>query len=84
MTGTESTATRDPTEPPPGFQAEASQAAASATVSTGRLAYWSVRRELWEHRWIYIVPLIVAAVFLLGFVTGGACVPLRFPLNSLL
>jgi ABC-2 type transport system permease protein len=29
--------------------------------------YWSVKRELWENRSIYIVPLIVAAVDLLGF-----------------
>jgi len=32
--------------------------------------YWSVRRELWEHRSIYIAPLAVAAVSLLGFLTG--------------
>jgi ABC-2 type transport system permease protein len=41
-------------------------------ASARRLIYWSVRRELWEHRWIYIVPMIVAAVFLLGFVIGTA------------
>ena len=28
---------------------------------------WSVRRELWEHRSIYIAPLAVAAVVLIGF-----------------
>ena len=27
--------------------------------------YWSVRRELWEHRSLYIAPLIVAAVTLI-------------------
>jgi hypothetical protein len=27
--------------------------------------YWSIRRELWEYRSIYIAPLAVAAVFLL-------------------
>src|SRR5947199_698655 len=34
---------------------------------------WSVRRELWENRSIYIAPLIVAAVVLFGFLvsTGG-------------
>jgi ABC-2 type transport system permease protein len=32
--------------------------------------YWSVRRELWEHRSIYIAPLAAAAVFLLAFLTG--------------
>src|SRR2546422_3278291 len=35
--------------------------------------YWSVKRELWENRSIYIAPLIVAAVVLFGFLvsTGG-------------
>jgi len=29
--------------------------------------YWSIRRELWENRSIYIAPLVVAGVVLLGF-----------------
>jgi ABC-2 type transport system permease protein len=29
--------------------------------------YWSVRRELWENRSIYLAPLIVAAVQVFGF-----------------
>jgi ABC-2 type transport system permease protein len=29
--------------------------------------YWSVQRELWENRYIYIAPLAVAAVTLFGF-----------------
>jgi ABC-2 type transport system permease protein len=29
--------------------------------------YWSVRRELWENRSIYVAPLVVAAVVLIGF-----------------
>src|SRR5438552_3650896 len=29
--------------------------------------YWSVRRELWENRSLYIVPLIVAVVQVFGF-----------------
>ena len=40
---------------------------ASATISTTRLLYWSVRRELWENRSICVAPLAVAAVFLVGF-----------------
>ena len=32
----------------------------------GRM-YWSVRRELWENRSLYLAPLAVAAVFLFGF-----------------
>src|SRR6266513_2228245 len=35
--------------------------------------YWSVKRELWENRSIYVAPLIVAIVVLFGFLvsTGG-------------
>src|SRR5947208_16406643 len=32
-----------------------------------RPLYWSVWRELWENRSIYIAPLAVAGVVLLGF-----------------
>ena len=38
-----------------------------AKISATRRLYWSVRRELWEGRSLYIAPLAVAAVFLLGF-----------------
>ena len=38
-----------------------------AAVSAARAMYWSVRRELWENRSIYIAPLAAAAVFLFGF-----------------
>ena len=27
---------------------------------------WSVRRELWEHRWVYVAPLLVGAVLTVG------------------
>jgi ABC-2 type transport system permease protein len=33
-----------------------------------RPMYWSVRRELWESRAIYIAPLVAAGVVLFGFV----------------
>jgi ABC-2 type transport system permease protein len=39
---------------------------ASATSQTQPM-YWSVRRELWENRSIYVAPLAVAAVYLIGF-----------------
>ena len=32
-----------------------------------RPLYWSIRRELWETRAVYIGPLAVAAIFLFGF-----------------
>jgi ABC-2 type transport system permease protein len=40
---------------------------ATVSVSQTRPFYWSVRRELWENRWIYIGQLVVAGVFLIGF-----------------
>jgi ABC-2 type transport system permease protein len=39
--------------------------------------YWSVRRELWESRAIYIGPLAVAAAFLLGFLVSMIHLPAR-------
>jgi ABC-2 type transport system permease protein len=33
--------------------------------------FWSVRRELWESRSIFIAPLSVAAIVLLGFAMGS-------------
>jgi ABC-2 type transport system permease protein len=36
-------------------------------TSPTRPFYWSVRRELWENRSIYIAPLIVAVVQVFGF-----------------
>lgn len=44
-----------------------SQVSAPAVISVTRRMYWSVRRELWESRSIYIAPLAAAAVFLFGF-----------------
>jgi ABC-2 type transport system permease protein len=39
--------------------------------------YWSVRRELWENRSIYVAPLIVAAVVLFGSFVGSFHLPDR-------
>jgi ABC-2 type transport system permease protein len=44
-----------------------SQAIAPAGISECRRMYWSVRRELWENRSIYVAPLAVAALVLVGF-----------------
>ncbi len=44
-----------------------SQGIPPAPLSATRPLYWSVRRELWENRSIYIAPLIGAAVYLLGY-----------------
>jgi ABC-2 type transport system permease protein len=39
--------------------------------------YWSVRRELWENRSVYIAPLIVAMVVLFGFLVSTIGLPER-------
>ena len=44
-----------------------SQGIAAASISPARLMYWSVRRELWEIRAIYLTPIAVACLFLFGF-----------------
>jgi ABC-2 type transport system permease protein len=44
---------------------------APAIISSRRNFYWSIRRELWEHRSIYIAPSIVAALTLTGFLIGS-------------
>ena len=47
-----------------------SPATAPAVITFGRSMYWAVRRELWEHRSIYIAPLAAAVLFLFGFLAG--------------
>jgi ABC-2 type transport system permease protein len=54
-----------------------SQVVAPAAASATRPFYWSVRRELWEHRYIYLAPLAIAGVFLLGFLISLATLPHR-------
>ena len=39
--------------------------------------YWSIRRELWENRSIYIAPLIAAGIMLFGFVLSTIGMPHR-------
>jgi ABC-2 type transport system permease protein len=51
------------------------QTIAPAMESPTRPFYWSIRRELWEYRSIYIAPLAVAAVFLAGFLISTVRLP---------
>lgn len=44
-------------------------------VSSLEVVYWSIRRELWEHRSIYLAPLAVAALALVGYLIGMIDVP---------
>jgi ABC-2 type transport system permease protein len=39
--------------------------------------YWSVRRELWENRFLYIAPAVVAAISLLGAFVSVVYMPMR-------
>jgi ABC-2 type transport system permease protein len=41
--------------------------AVSERLSSTRPFYWSIRRELWEYRSIYLAPLAVAGVSIFGF-----------------
>jgi ABC-2 type transport system permease protein len=44
---------------------------ASSAMSATRPLYWSVRREVWENRSVYVAPLAVAAVLLLAFLIAS-------------
>jgi ABC-2 type transport system permease protein len=50
--------------------------APAATLPT-RPFYWSVRRELWENRSIYIAPLAVAALNVFGYIISTTGMPDR-------
>ncbi len=47
----------------------------SAAMRATRPFYWSVRREIWENRSLYIAPIAVAALFLLGFLVSIGHIP---------
>lgn len=44
-----------------------SRGIAAALMPPARVMYWSVRRELWEYRAIYVAPVALASVFLFAF-----------------
>jgi ABC-2 type transport system permease protein len=48
---------------------------AHAVIPESRLIHWSVKRELWENRSIYIAPLAVAGLFLAGFLISTFRLP---------
>lgn len=51
--------------------------AAPLEISPARRLGWSIVRELWENRSIYIAPIAVAALFLVGFFIGLVRLPDR-------
>ena len=48
--------------------------APAATLPTHPF-YWSVRRELWENRFVYVAPLAVAGIFLFAHLLGMIHLP---------
>ncbi len=60
------------------------QAITPATLSPTQPAYWSVRRELWENRSIYLAPLAVAAMFMFGFLISSFTLSRRMRAAALL
>jgi ABC-2 type transport system permease protein len=61
-----------------------SQRGAPAVMSATRPMYWSVRRELWENRSIYVAPLAAAGVYLLGFLISLIRLPQKMRVLSAL
>lgn len=57
-----------------------SQSIAPAAFSASRLFFWSLRREFWENRLIYLVPLAAAAIFLVGFLLN--LISLRYRMHG--
>ena len=48
-----------------------SQGRARAVIPWGQRLYWSIRRELWESRSIYVAPLVVAGLIVFAFLIGS-------------
>ena len=55
----------------------APEPAAASAPTPVRPFYWSVRRELWENHFLYIAPLIVAALLVIGFMLSTVGMPER-------
>ena len=50
---------------------------APTTMSSVRPFFWSVQREFWEYRSLYIAPLAAASLFLFGFMISLIHLPAR-------
>jgi len=51
------------------------QSAAPAALATTRPYVWSVRRELWEYRSIYVAPAVAAGLVLFGSLIAAISLP---------
>lgn len=63
--------------PPPLFSSPAKPSGLSSEGASTRPFYWSVRRELWENRSLYLAPLILAGVQVVTFVIFAFGLPPR-------
>ena len=55
----------------------------AARISTAaRPLYWSIRRELWENRYLYMAPLAAGAVFLSGVMVNMIAMRRRIEASS--
>lgn len=52
-----------------------SAAPSPPAVGAARRLYWAVRREVWENRSIYLAPLAVAGLVLVGFLISTLSLP---------
>ena len=57
------------------MQSSAASTARARTVNRTRPFYWSVRRELWQHRSLYVAPIALAVLLLIA----AACVASELP-----
>ena len=60
------------------------RAAAAAVIPPSQHFYWSVRREFWENRSLYIAPLGVGALVVAGFLIGAIHLPAKMHAASAL
>jgi ABC-2 type transport system permease protein len=47
-------------------------AAMAPNITQASLLYWSIRRELWENKSVYIAPIAATVVFLLGYLLASS------------
>jgi ABC-2 type transport system permease protein len=66
----------------PHLASEMWAATAAPRISEIQRLFWLIRRELWENRSIYIAPLAVAGLILLGFTYATLKVPADFVIGA--
>jgi ABC-2 type transport system permease protein len=57
------------------IESQTAQVEAPVGISATHRFYWSVRRELWEYRLLFIAPAAIAALFLVAFLISSVHLP---------